>query len=205
MRIGILGGSFDPVHNAHLMVAHTAIQAGALGQVLFLPAGLPPHKGLHTWADAQHRMAMVRLAITGEPRFVPNDYELHLNRPAYTAQTLQALLAQYPQHELTFILGADSLMNLLSWYQPQSILRLVRLIAVYRPGWDTAALTRHADELTRRYGARILLAPCKGMDISSTQIRERVRRGEPIDTLTPPAVAQYIHRHGLYRGEPTPC
>lgn len=196
MRLGILGGTFDPIHFAHLFVAEDACAAFRLDRVLFVPNRRPPHKLGAALAPAEERLAMVRLAVGGNPRFECCDVEMRREGPSYTVETLAQLQREYPGAELHFLIGLDAVLELASWRQPDEVLRLARLIAVARPGYSAADLERR---LPKTFLDRIAVLPTLGLDISSTTIRERVQRGLPIRYLTPDPVVAHIEASGLYR------
>ena len=199
MRLGLLGGSFNPPHACHLALARAAAQTHALDNVLLIPAASPPHKrsGL---APAVDRLAMVRLAIAGEAGMEASDIELRRAGRSYTYVTLDELHQLHPGVTLFFILGGDSLRDLPSWRQPDRILSLCRIVAIDRPGvevqlepTDFPATCRAALQQLAR--DRVPMEPCP---LSSTAIRERLRQGETVDEQVPAAVLAYIREHGLY-------
>ena len=199
MRLGLLGGSFNPPHSCHLALARAAAQAHALDSVLLIPAASPPHKrsGL---APATDRLAMVRLAVAGQPGMEASDIELRRAGRSYTYITLEELHRLQPEATLFFILGGDSLRDLPTWRQPDRILELCRIVAIDRPGVevkldpaDLPATCRGALEQLER--DRVPMEPCP---FSSTAIREQLSRGETVDEQLPSAVLAYIREHGLY-------
>jgi len=190
-RIGLFGGTFDPPHNAHVALARAALDALKLGELRWIPAGNPWQKAREI-TSAEHREAMVRAAIAGEPRFVLDRIELEREGPSYTLDTVNALHAQQPQAELFLVIGADQYAGLHTWRGWQALLSRVTLAVANRPGPMPAV---HPDVL--RTVHRVVPLPM--LDVSATDIRSRVARGESIDSLVPPAVASYISRHGLYR------
>jgi len=195
MRLGIMGGTFDPIHYGHLAAAEEARVAFGLDRVTFIPCRQPPHKKDYPVTDPEHRYAMTVTATCANPHFVASRIELERPGPSYTLDTLRALRDAHPQAELYFVTGADAVRELLTWREPQQLVALCRLVAVTRPGYDLAGLERDLGELAR--GVAPLEAP--GVNISSTQIRERVAQGRSIKYLTPAAVETYIAKHGLYR------
>lgn len=199
-RIGIYGGTFDPAHNAHLMVARLAMAAAGLDRVVFLPSGSPPHKEERVLSAAHHRLEMVRLAIQGVGGFEVSDLEIATPGVDYTVDTLRRMRQANPGVRLFFIIGGDSLMYLDQWRDPEGLMSLASFVAVYRPDCEMADLARKRQDILRRYGGEILLVECPGMDISSTAIRRKVAAGEDIAELVPPAVASYIAQHDLYKG-----
>jgi len=195
-RIGLLGGSFDPIHNAHLQLARSACSELALDAVWFIPAGQPWQRDPLA-ASAQQRWDMVNLAIAGLPGMRACDIELRRAGPSYTIDTIRELRRAHTHTAFTFIVGADQLRNLPTWNGWQDIAAQVDLAAARRPGYaDTAppellaALEAHGHRLHRLDMAEI--------DLSATRIRERIARGQPLDGLVPPAVAHYIAEHRLY-------
>lgn len=202
-RVGILGGTFDPIHNAHLALGRQAMLHFGLEQVLFMPTGDSYFKsGKQQITDASHRAAMVRLAIADEPQFVFSDIELLRDGKTYTADTLSYLHRQNPEVEYHFILGADSLRDIDRWYEPQIIFdSAVILVANRNYQVSEARLRQEILYLKEKFHARIELLQVKSMDISSTQIRAQVEKGGGGQQLVPPAVFQYIQTHGLYREE----
>ena len=190
-RIGLFGGSFDPPHRAHVALAASALAQLALAEVRWIPAGQPWQK-TRTITPAQHREAMVRLAIDGEPRFVLDRIELDRAGPSYTLDTVRALQARESGAEWVLLIGADQYAGLHTWQDWRELLARVTLAVANRPG---PHLPPHAEVL--RHPHRVV--PLAMLDISSTEIRARVARGLPIDDLVPPAVARYIDLHALYR------
>lgn len=197
-RTGVFGGTFDPVHNAHLFVARLARDAAALDRVIFMPAGAPPHKGLRQMMAPEHRIAMVRLAVEGVEGFEVSELEIATPGVDYTVDTLRALKRADPDADLSFIIGGDSLMYLDQWRDPGELLSQAAFVAVFRSDCSIEGLRRKRRELLERFGGEILLVECPGMDISSTQIRRMVAAGEDISGLVPNKVAEYIRQNGIY-------
>jgi nicotinate-nucleotide adenylyltransferase len=198
-RIGVLGGTFNPIHVGHLIMAENALDQLGLDEVLFTPAGDPPHKPAAGIIDARQRAHLVRLAIAGRPGFECSTIDLEHQGPSYTWQLLERLLVSMPGANLHFIVGGDSLRDFGSWARPDRILELARIAAVERPGFplDDAIL-----EAVPRLRAQLDLVEAPLMSISATEIRERVRRGRSIRYLVPEPVRIAIGEHGLFR---TPC
>ncbi len=186
MAIGILGGTFDPVHNAHLAMAHAALDALRLKELVFLPTGAPKYRNPAV-ASAQHRVAMLKLALAGEPRLRIDERELQAGASGYTVDTLKGLRAELgPQADLYFLMGADQLAKLDSWHRPDEVRRLARLAVFARPGYEAGQ-------------EGVTMIPLAPMPVSASDIRARAARGESLAGLVPPAVANYIEHHRLYR------
>lgn len=198
-RIGLMGGTFDPIHHGHLAAAEHVRLACELDQILFVPAGSPPHKRGGAVASAEDRLAMVELAIADNPFFRVCDFELHQTGPSYSITTVQHLLTTLgPETELFFIIGADAIVQITTWMRWRELLALCRFIAMTRPGYPLADLAQIAPELgSLRQQVQPIEVP--GLAISSTEIRLRLQRGWSIKYLVPVAVEQYISQHQLYR------
>ena len=195
MRVGLLGGTFDPVHLAHLVLAEQARDALSLDEVLFIPAGEPWRKTDRAITAAQHRLAMLRLAIEGHDSFGISDIELRRAGPTYTADTLEALAGERLDDEFYFIIGADALADLPNWHEPERIVAHARLAVAPR---DPDQADVAAAALPAVVTARVERFPMARIDISSTDIRARVAAGRSIRYLVPAAVEQYILKHHLY-------
>lgn len=202
MRLGVLGGTFDPPHVGHLILAEEACLALGLGQVLFTPAGGPWRKAGQELSPREDRLAMVRLAVADNQHFAVSALEIEREGPSYTAETLTALRDQFGlETELFFIMGADSLADFPHWHEPQRILELARLAVAERPEPEDVALGEGlADDLARAMREKVIWLRMPRIDISSTAVRDRVRRGLSIRYWVPPAVEEYIRQHGLYVG-----
>jgi nicotinate-nucleotide adenylyltransferase len=198
LKIGVLGGTFDPPHVAHLILAEEARLGLGLGQVLFVPAGDPWRKSGQELSPREDRLAMVRLAAGDNPHFAVSTLEIEREGPSYTAQTLAALQQQLADDsEVFFILGLDSLADLPNWWHPQEIMSRARLAVATRSAWE---LTQ-ADALEKELpgiSERLVWLDMPRIDISSTAVRQRVRQGRSIRYWVPPAVEEYIRQHGLY-------
>jgi len=195
-RIGLMGGSFNPVHIGHVNLARAALDAGCVSKVLFLPTGNPPHKksGL---ADKLDRLQMVCLAIAGETDMDVCREEVDREGVIYTVDTLGILKEKMPDCEFSYIIGADSLCQLHTWKMPEVLITRCRFLVVMRPGEDERE-TLDAAKHWREKGADIEFLHMPPMDISSTDIRRRIQAGMEIGDLVPDGVAAYIAAHGLY-------
>ena len=198
-RIGVLGGTFDPIHRGHLAMARAASAARDLDRVLVVPAASPPHKSTVA-ATPEERLEMVRLATRGEDRIEPCDIEIARGGPSYTVDTLEELRRRHPGAALSFIIGADSVGELPRWRDAPRILELAEILTVPRPG----ASARFTPELFPGVPPEILercernRLDVEPVAVASRDIRRAVARGEPIDDVVPPAVAAYIRAHRLY-------
>ena len=194
MDLGIYGGTFNPPHLGHLIVAETVRDQFGLDEVLWIPSGRPPHKDVQSLASAPHRLAMTQRAVEGNARFTVSDVEVTAERTSYTVDTLGTLQQRYPTATLHLILGGDSLRDFASWYRPETIVERARLAVYDRPGADRLAVPerflRHA-----HFAEAPLLA------ISGTEIRARCQREASIRYLVPEGVRAYIREHRLYEGE----
>lgn len=198
-KIGIMGGTFDPIHLGHVAMAREALLQADLDRVLFMPSKIPPHKRERIISDERQRAEMVRLAIQNEPGFEFSAFELAREGITYTAETLQLFHAEHLKDKLYFIMGGDSFMQLEDWYQPGKIMASAVILAVSRDGLTQEQMQERAEELRQRYHAEIQIVRMPPLDISSTEIRRRVHAGRKINDLVPEAVAEYIQRQGIYR------
>ncbi len=197
--VGLMGGTFDPVHNAHLALARQAYEQFSLDEIWMLPNGDPPHKKNTRQADMECRMEMLRLAIQDIPYLKLCDMEQSGQDYHYTYETLGLLHKRYPDTDFYFIMGADSLFEFDNWKEPGIISRECILLAAVRDHRRKEEIRARIEEMKKRYGARIYMLDTPNMDIASEDIRrELARRGE-ITHMVPAAVADYIVRHHLYR------
>lgn len=201
MRLALFGGSFDPIHHGHLIVARAVAEQLALDRVILLPSRTPPHKPSVRLAAPQDRLAMVQAAIAGDPLFTCSDYDLTCAGPSYTANTVAHFRAHHANDELVWIIGGDSLRELHTWYQPAEIVRHCRVVTAVRPGYEVDELKELAALLPAEAlaGIRRDVLATPRIDISATQIRERAAAGQSIRYLVPEAVERYIAEHRLYR------
>jgi nicotinate-nucleotide adenylyltransferase len=191
--IGILGGTFDPVHNAHLRIARLALDSLGLGRLFWIPTGAPRYRAAPV-ASAEDRLAMLELAIAGEPGYAIDPRELRPEASGYTVDTLVALRAELgPGTPLVLLMGSDQYEKLAGWHRWRELFALARIAVVARPGWapEASAEVRAAGPVMR-----VEMPP---LEISSTEIRARVARGEDVSGMLPPPVSEYISKHRLYR------
>ena len=188
MRIGILGGTFDPVHNGHIYLAKKACRKLSLDKVIFIPTYLPPHKKGVKVTSARHRFNMLKLAIHGNKKFKISDMEIKRKGRSYSVETLRRLRKKYGRKaELFFITGSDSLKELNKWKNLDEILRLCKFVIVERPGFTV-----------KKAPESFMLLRINAKDISATDIRKRIKSGNSIIPLLPAAVKRYIYRYRLY-------
>lgn len=200
MKTGILGGTFDPIHSGHLLVAEEVSARLALDEVIFIPAGQPWLKAGNHISAAGHRLQMVKLAIAGKPHFHVSTIELERPGPTYSVDTIEQLRRQPGSaDELYFIIGWDILLELPRWHQPQRLIDLCRPVAVPRVGWALPDLKK-LEAAMPGISQRVVLLDEPQIDISASIIRDRVAKGLSIAHLVPPAVEGYIMEKGLYRG-----
>lgn len=199
-KIGIMGGTFDPIHNGHLMLGRQALEEYQLDQIWFMPSGQPPHKKDHPVTDADIRCEMVRLALLEQPGFLFSDFEIRRPGNTYTAQTLALLHQEYPQHEFYFIVGADSLYEIEGWYEPERIMSQTVILAAGREYEGIhRSLKGQMNYLKEKYGAQIEYLHCREMDISSEEIRSLTAEGQSVKALVPEAVFAYMEKNHLYQ------
>jgi len=198
-RIGFFGGSFDPVHCAHLRMAKQIIERFALGRIVFIPAARPPHKPSRRLAPAAHRLAMLRLATDSHRCFEVSTEELDRGGTSYTVDTVKALISRNPAADWFSIIGSDSLRELPDWHRAEELIRMVRFVTVMRPGFpcDVDSLPAGFAPTVREALLRDCIMEPAGA-ISSSEIRARLEQGLSVDGLVPEAVLAYIREHRLY-------
>jgi nicotinate-nucleotide adenylyltransferase len=197
-RIGILGGTFDPPHIGHLVLAEYAAEALDFSQVIFVPAADPPHKRGETRTPIEHRIAMLQLAIAGNTRFTWSRVDVDRPGPHYTVDMIRILQAEHTDADLYFVMGGDSLRDLPKWNRPDELLNESKLVVLQRPNMETVSADMHE---TRFPGSseRIIILNDPLLGFSSTGIVERLREGKSIRYMTPDSVLVYIHDQELYR------
>jgi nicotinate-nucleotide adenylyltransferase len=214
--IGLFGGTFDPIHLGHLRAAKEVCRLARLDRILFIPSFLPPHKSTETGASPADRLRMVGLACRGHKGFVASPIEVESGEKSYSILTLRKIRALSPDARLFFIMGVDAFLDIGTWREYERVLEECLFLVMGRPGFELdrargvlgGKLRDAMGSLTGGEGVggplpqrtRIFLLPIRALDISSTAIRERVRRGETLDGLVPGAVEIYIREHQLYRG-----
>jgi nicotinate-nucleotide adenylyltransferase len=198
VRVGILGGTFNPPHLGHLVCAQEAYRQLDLDQVLFIPARIPPHKPMTDEPGIEHRLAMCRLVVGTDERFAVSELEVERDGPSYTVDTLSELKTRAAINELVLILGGDIAAGLPRWHQPERVLELSTPAITLRPGTSRDQIDEALSQLGGGRRARFFEMPKIG--VSSTMVRDRVRGGEPIRYLVPDDVAKHIERESLYRG-----
>jgi nicotinate-nucleotide adenylyltransferase len=213
-RVAVFGGSFNPVHYGHLLLADEVLERLGLDRVLFVPAATPPHKPAAQLAPAADRFAMVRLAIAGHPGFAASDVELRRAGPSYTVDTLQELAAS--GDELFLVIGSETFLDLLSWRDPRRVASLARLVVVPRSGSAFDPESAAAQKVLREIGVEggfvraggalpsrsVVIVHATSLPLSASELRRRVREGRSLAYRMPPAVIDYVRTHGLYRAEP---
>jgi nicotinate-nucleotide adenylyltransferase len=195
-RIGVLGGTFDPVHNGHLHIADTLRTALNLDRVLWVPAGRPPHKSDQIVSSDRDRLAMLDLALASSVTAEISTIDIDRSGPSYTADTLEVLAGRFPSARLFFLMGEDSLRDLPTWHDPERILRVAELAVAGRPGVETDLESLELQ--VPGVGKHVHVVPTKEIAISSSDIRRRVRESQPVGGLVPAIVEAYIRDNGLY-------
>lgn len=202
LKIGIMGGTFNPIHNAHLILAQEVLSKLKLDKVIFIPSGNPPHKNSSEIAEKEHRYNMTKLAIEGNDSFEVSKIEIDRSGMSYTYDTINELLNQYNnQVQLFFIIGADAIYDIESWYCFEKVLRKCNFVVATRPGMDSEKLKIKIKKLIEQYNGKIQLLQLTEISISSTEIREKVKKHGKLETLLPEKVETYIYENNLYATE----
>lgn len=199
VRIGLMGGTFDPIHNGHLLLAENSRKAFNLDKIIFMPAGIPPHKKDKHLSSNTHRYNMTLLAINSNRHFFLSDMELKKEGISFTIDTIKYLKSLYIDTEIYFILGSDSLFQIDTWKDYQELLTLCHFIVAPRPNCHNEKLENTVNTLNSLYNSSIHIVEGPVLDISSSEIRDRVRKGLSISYLVPKPVEEYIYKHGLYK------
>ena len=199
-NIGVLGGTFNPLHNGHLIIAAAVRETFKLDKVLFIPSGMPPHKTNKEVAEAEHRLEMVRCATACDPYFEVSELEIVRHGYSYTVDTLGQLKEVYgASSRIFFIIGADIIPELITWKDSSRVFSLCEFIAVLRPGHSKEAFDSEIEQLKKDCNAVIHKACSPMVDVSSTRIRELVKEGMSIKQFVPGCVEEYIIKHNLYK------
>jgi nicotinate-nucleotide adenylyltransferase len=215
--VAVLGGSFNPIHYGHLLLADEVLEVLGLDRVLFVPAAAPPHKPAAQLAPAADRFEMVRLAIAGQPRFAVSDLELRRSGPSYTVDTLQELAAG--GDALSLVIGSETFLDLLTWREPRRVASQARLVVIPRAGSAFDPEGAAAQKVLREIGGTpggfvhagagaalpprgVVIVHATSLPLSASELRRRVREGRSLAFRMPPAVIDYVRAHGLYRTEP---
>ena len=199
MKIGIMGGTFDPIHSGHLMLGRFARDLFALDEIWFMPNGIPPHKSNDSIElRTKHRIEMVKRAISNEKDFILQLYEVENQEVNYSYLTMEHFREIYPEHEFSFIIGADSLFNIEKWKCPERLLKTCVILAAYRDGKNKKEMDEQIAYLNQKYGADIHLLNTPNVDISSSEIRDKLRQHEDVSDLMPLCVYEYILENQLY-------
>ncbi|RKD27961.1 nicotinate-nucleotide adenylyltransferase [Caminicella sporogenes DSM 14501] len=198
-RIGLMGGTFDPIHYGHLVLAEQVRTQFQLEKIIFIPSGIPPHKDSLTLSSAKDRYIMTLLATVTNPYFEVSEIEIKDKEISYTIKTIKKLKNIFGSDtELFFITGADALYEIDTWKSPEELLKLCSFIGATRPGFDEEKLKKKIDFYKREYSANIFITSVPALAISSTDIRDRIKEGRSVKYLLPEAVEHYIYKNKLY-------
>ncbi|MGN0659822.1 MAG: nicotinate (nicotinamide) nucleotide adenylyltransferase [Emergencia sp.] len=198
-RIGVLGGTFDPVHNGHVALGKAALQQGNLSRLIIMPAEVQPFKRDRETADDVHRLNMVRLAFEDIAAAEVSDYEMKNTDISYTYDTLMHLQKLYPDDEIAFIMGTDAFLEVDTWYKGVELLETFSFLVSARPGYRESELEKKIESFRQRYGTSVEKLLMEMPDVSSTDIRSFCSRGLPLTGKVPEKVERYISEHGLYK------
>ncbi len=197
-KIGIFGGTFDPIHYGHLTIGQLALEVCQLDELYFVPAGNPPHKAFQHVTEAMHRFTMVKMAVSSHPQFRVCDYEIKRKNPSYSMHLLTNFREKFPEDELYLVMGADSFLELELWYHYKELFSLVHIVVMNREGSDILSLEERASCYKTDYHADIILITSICLDVSSSMLRQRVKNHLPITHLTTENVVRYINEEQLY-------
>lgn len=202
MKVGIMGGTFDPIHNGHLMLGEYAYRQYSLDQIWFMPNGNPPHKSSETIeSQTKNRVEMVKRAIADKEYFVLQPYEVDNEGVHYSYKTMEYFKATYPEYEFYFIIGADSLFNFEKWVKPGRLLKTCVILAAFRDDKNIKEMMEQIQYLNEKYDADIRLLNTPNVDISSTEIRRMLKEGTSIRGLVPESVLAYIETKQLFKDD----
>ena len=200
-KIGIFGGSFDPVHYGHLILAEQMMETAGLDKVIFIPAYVNPFKTAAKPTEGIHRYEMLKAAVCDEPRFEVSDIEIKNSSPSYTSETLKALQKQYgPETKLYFIMGSDAMLKLDHWHDADYLLKEISFLVGLRKGYDAREAYKKQEELVKHCGADLELIEIPELEISSSDLRLRLQAGRSLKYIIPDDVLSYIENNGLYKG-----
>ncbi len=197
-KIGIMGGTFNPIHIAHISMAEAAYRQAGLDKVVFMPSKNPPHKQDISIIPEKHRKAMIKLAISGIPYFEYSDFEFEREGITYSANTLEILCKMHPENKYYFIMGGDSFFQIENWYMPEKIMEFTTLLVINRNGSNKEQLLVHSRSLKEKYNARVMFVDMPRMDISSSGIRKLISSGGNATRYLPLKVAEYIKDNKCY-------
>lgn len=198
-KFGIMGGTFDPIHFGHLVIANEVLSKYKLNKIIFVPTGTPPHKPSIGITSSYHRYMMTQFATMTNPRFDVSDIEVSKSEVSYTVDTIRKFYEMYPGTKFYFITGTDAVLELPTWKDTEGILQLCTFIAVNRPGYVTDNLEERIKKIAKEYNGEIFILNAPQLKISSTDIRKRIFTQRPIKYLLPETVEQYIIKNNLYR------
>lgn len=198
-KIGIMGGTFNPIHIGHLILAEQALEQYELDKIWFMPSKTPPHKVNQYIESDVHRLELVKLAIVGHPNFSISTMEIEREGTTYTADTLELLTRHHPNNEYFFIMGGDSIFQLETWYQPEEILKRTHILAASRYGITEEKMLNQIQYLNEKYQAKVKLLRVPMIDISSNMLRSAISHGKTVRYYLPESVIEYIRFHNLYQ------
>lgn len=198
-EIGILGGSFDPIHKGHLSIAKAAMKECGLAKVILLPAKVQPFKVGRAMAPEEDRVNMVSLIARENHNFAVSTVEAYSQQVSYTYKTLQILKQEYPKDRLRFILGTDSFLSLEKWYKGEELLREFSFIVGVRPGYKESETEETVRRMRTLYGTSVKILHNRVLEVSSTEIKQNIKLGKSIRHQVPFSIERYIHEHGLYQ------
>ena len=197
-KVAIMGGAFDPPHYGHLVTAQTVYDNFDVDKVIIMPLGDAPHKNMSS-TTAKERYEMAKAAVADNPAFEVSSMEIEREGKTYTVDTLSEIKKNNPEIEIYFVMGADEITAVESWKQPERLLKMCSFIAVTRPGFDNETVEKKVEGLKRKYGCNIYFLEVPSLDISSTELREKIRHGKNVKYLVPKETEKYIADHDLYK------